>query len=147
MPPLLDDDLAVRCGADHGAHIAVRCRRLRHALKDVHARDHAGDVLNGNKPLLDPIAQLCEKAVLERNDLLLRAEDLRLELFEFLGDEPLRIREGLFPNVVRRYAVAAAVAHLDVVAEHLVVADFERLDTRAIPLALLHLLQERLAVV
>ena len=84
--------------------------------------------------------------ILERRDLLLRSEDLRLEVLQLLGDEALRIREGLLADVALGYLVAPAVAHLDVVAEDLVVADLECLDPRARALTFLHLLQERFAV-
>ena len=85
--------------------------------------------------------------ILKRGDLLLRSEDLRLKVLQFLGDEAFRIGKRLLADVVGGYLVAPAMAHLDVVAEDLVVADLERLDARAHALALLHLLQQGFAVV
>ena len=107
------------------AHIAIVCRRLGKALEDIDTRNRTRDVLDGNKLRPHLLAQLRENMILERRDLLLRSEDLRLEVLQLLGDEALRIREGLLADVALGYLVAPAVAHLDVVAEDLVVADLD----------------------
>ena len=84
--------------------------------------------------------------ILKGSDLLLCAENLRLEVLQLLRDKALRIRERLLADIALGHLIAPAVTHLDVVAEYLVVADLERLDARARALTFLHLLQEGLAV-
>ena len=80
--------------------------------------------------------------ILKGGDLLLCAENLRLEVLQLLRDKALRIRERLLADIALRHLIAPAVAHLDVVAEHLVVADLERLDARPRAFTFLHLLQK-----
>ena len=57
-------------------------------------------------------------------------EDLVLDLFEFLGDEPLARSQGLLAHIPYRHFVQRALADLYVVAEDLVEPDFERLYAR-----------------
>ena len=144
MPPVADADAAVRA---HGrADIAIGCGRRRKALQDIDARNRTGDALNRHELLAYALAQLCEEMILKGGDLLLCAENLRLEVLQLLRDETLRIRERLLADIALGHLIAPTVAHLDVVAEHLVVADLERLDARARAFTFLHLLQEGLAV-
>ena len=145
MAAVLDVDDAVR--SHLRAHVVVGTGRLRKAREHIDERDLVRRLLNLRQMCFDGLADLCEEVVLDVDDLLLRAEDLRLELLEFLRDVALRIRERLLADVAVRHAVRAAVAHLDVVAEYLVVANLQRLDARLLLFALLDLLQHRLAVV
>ena len=145
MAAVLDVDDAVR--PHRGAHVVVGAGRLREAREHIDERDLMRRLLDLRQVRLDFFAHIGEEIVLDVDDLLLCAEDLRLEFLEFLRDVALSIRERLLADVAVRHAVRAAVAHLDVVAEDLVVADLQRLDARLLLLALLNLLQHRLAVV
>ncbi len=145
MAAVLDVDDAVR--PHRGAHVVVGAGRLREAREHIDERDLMRRLLDLRQVRLDFFAHIGEEIVLDVDDLLLRAEDLRLEFLELLRDVALSIRERLLADVAVRHAVRTAVAHLDVVAEDLVVADLQRLDARLLLLALLNLLQHRLAVV
>ena len=145
MTAVLDVDDAIR--SHLRAHVVVGAGRLREAREHIDERDLVRRLLDFRQMRLDGLADLREEIVLDVDDLLLRAKDLRLELLELLRDVALRIRERLLADVAVRHAVRAAVAHLNVVAEDLVVTDLQRLDARLLLLALLDLLQHRLAVV
>ena len=45
-----------------------------------------------------------------------------LQVLEFLGDKPFAVDQRLFADVVLRHLVIVGLGHLDVIAEHLVVA-------------------------
>ena len=66
-------------------------------------------------------------------------DDLLLVFLEFLGDVAFGAHEGLFADPLRRDFVPEGVADLDIVAENVVVSDFERGDSGAFGLPLLHL--------
>lgn len=90
--------------------------------------------------------QLGIDALLELEHLLLGAEDLLFVLLELLGDVALGVGEGLFADPAGGNLLLVGIAHLDVVAEDVVVADLERRDPRRLALALLDAGQVVLAV-
>ena len=73
-------------------------------------------------------------------------QHLVLETLQFLGDVALGTGQGLAPGVVHRRLVGLALADLDVVAVHPVVADLERGDAAAGALACLQFDQELVGV-
>ena len=83
------------------------------------------------------ISKLLEKLELQLLYSLLGVEDFLLVLLQFLGYEPLRVDERLFPDIVFRDAREIRPGDLDVLAEDRVVIHFERRNT--CPLALSHL--------
>ena len=83
-------------------------------------RDLAADLpVDGRLQLLQPVA---------------RAEHPVLVLFQLLGVEALRVDERLAADVVLRDAPTMSVGDLQVVAEHLVIADLEVGDAGALAL-------------
>ena len=68
-------------------------------------------------------------------------------MFEFGGDVALGADEGLFADPVGGHFVLEGVAHFEVVAEHVVVADFQRADAGGVALALLDVEQDLFAAV
>ena len=64
----------------------------------------------------------------------LGAEDFAFQLLERGGSEAFRADQRLLAFVVRRHAVEVGFGDLDVVAEDLVVADFQRGDVAALAL-------------
>ena len=83
----------------------------------------------------DGAAEILEEPGLQRANLLLGAEHRGLEVRELGGDVALGVDEGLLAVVVGGHAGGVGLRHLEVVAEHLVVADLERVDSgaRALP--------------
>ena len=61
-----------------------------------------------------------------------------LVVLERRCDEPLPCSNGLFALIIVRYRVQVRLRHLDVVAEHSVIAHLERGDTGALTLGSFH---------
>ncbi len=74
---------------------------------------------------MDGLAQLDEQLVLQLLGFLVGREHLLFVLFELRRDIPFGILDGLFANVVVRDALLLGRRDLDVIAEDLVVADFQ----------------------
>ena len=83
--------------------------------------------------------QLHEEAGLKRQYLLVGSHYLLLILLKLLGDVALGTGKGLLSNPFLRHLVLVRVAHLEVVAEDIVVAHLKRLDARLLCLFLLNL--------
>ncbi len=79
-----------------------------------------------------------EQVELARGEALVGAEDLLLVLLERGRHEPLAAGHGLLADVVGRHRAEIRFRDLDVVAEHAVVADFERRDAGACTFGLFH---------
>ena len=97
--------------------------------------------------LLDLLHQGGIELAFEDQNLLLRAEDLLLVLFQFVSDVAFRVHECLLAHPLGRNAVLEGIPHLQVVAEDIVVIDLQRRDAGPLDLPLEHLLQVGPAVV
>ena len=82
-----------------------------------------------------PPSQRIEQLRLPYRDPLFRPQHLCLVFLQFRRDEPFGSGERLAPLVVRRHLREVGARHLDVVAEHAVVADLERPDAGPLALA------------
>ena len=100
------------------------------------------DALRGGGDLLP---QLGEQLVFQRHHPVRGGEDGVLQILELLGDVPLAVHQGLLADVRIRHLVGKGLGYLDVVAEHLVVADLQRPDAGALLLLGLHLGDDALA--
>ena len=87
----------------------------------------------------DRRAQRLEDLELALEDALVGAQHLLLVLLQRRRDEALAAGHGLLAVVVRRDVVQVRLGDLDVVAEHAVEADLQRVDAGARALALFHL--------
>ncbi len=85
----------------------------------------------------DRFADLLEQGVFQLADLLLGPQHLLLVFLQLRRDEALGVGERLVADIVLRDVREVRLGDLDVVAEDLVVADLERADAGALPLALL----------
>ena len=83
---------------------------------------------------------------LEREDAILRSENLLFVLLKLGGYVTLGGGEGLLANPRLGHLVLVCVAYLDIVAEDVVVTDLERRYARSLRLTLQDLLQHLLAV-
>ena len=81
----------------------------------------------------------------EHDDAVFRAEDFLFVFFEFLRDVALCTDERLLANPFFRHKLLVGVAHLHIVAEHVVETDFQTLDAGALDFAFLHAEQVVLA--
>src|SRR2546430_7430554 len=85
----------------------------------------------------DPSAELSEELMLARDRRALGVEDQRLFFFELWRDVALAIDQRLLAQVFGRDRLTVRVAHLEVVAEYLVEADFQGPDPAALSFGLL----------
>ena len=68
-----------------------------------------------------------------------------LQILQFLGDEPLAVDQRLLADIGLRHQLLEGVGNFNVVAEHLVVADFQRADAGFFLFLGLHLRNDALA--
>ena len=111
----------------------------------VHLREDAAVALDVGNLLPDAADELSVKAGLDGIDAVFGRENLLFVLLELFGDVAFRVHQGLLPDPFRGHLVPVGVAHLDIVAENVVVGDFERGDSGAFGLPLLHLQEVVLA--
>ena len=76
--------------------------------------------------------------LLQRQNLLLGAQNLLLVFLQFGRDVTLGVHQRLLANPLLGHAVFVGVAYLDVVAENVVETDFERRNARQFALTLLN---------
>ena len=77
----------------------------------------------------------------------MRTKDLAFQLLQLLCDVTLAGGEGLLADVGLRHKVLVGVAHLDEVAEHMVIADLQLGDASLLPQAGFQLRQNTLGVI
>ena len=144
MPAVADGDFPICC--EFGTHIVIIVRGFRETCEHIEDGDVLRRLLDAAQIRLDRLADLREKTVFDLDDLFLCAEDLRFKLLEFLRDVAFGIRQCLLSYIALGHEIGAAAAHLDVVAEDLVVTDLQGFDSCEFFFTLLHLLQHLLAV-
>ena len=130
-----------------GADIFVFGSRGGKTEQAVELRHHIGIDLHLRHKPAQRKHQLRIESVLDDLYFLLCRQDSLLIFFEFGGDISLGIDEGLLANPVLRHLLLVGVAHLKIVAEDIVVAYLQTLDTRLFRLALLDTEQIFFAVV
>ena len=67
------------------------------------------------------------------------------QILQFLCDEPLAVHQGLLADIGLRHQLLKSVGDLDIIAEHLVVADLQRADAGFLLFLGLHLSDDTLA--
>ena len=144
VPPLPDvyHQPVVHIGADI---LVLRCHgskrqqavQLRHDIRiHLHLRHIVGQREH----------QLIVETILYHLYLLFRRQNLVLVLFEFLCDIALGIGERLLANPLGWHLLFVGVTHLKVVAEDVVIADFQALNACFLDLTLLQAQQVFFAV-
>ena len=123
---------------DHRPGVVVLHGNHRERAKHVQHGHCLGGGLHPGKLVRHMLAHLLEQLALQRNGLVVCPQNAVFQFFQLLGDVPLPIGQGLLADVVLRHLVLVAVGHLDVVAEHPVVACFQLGDAGAFPLPGLH---------
>ena len=103
--------------------------------------------LNGRHILQYRLGQTGKNLRFQRKNLVFGAKDFLLILLEFRGDVTLGIYQRLLAYPIGRHLVLECVAHLQVVAEHVVVCNLKAGDAGLLGLTLLDLHQVVLAAV
>ncbi len=128
-------DLEIETIVHVGPHVLSPDRQVRQRRESVELRHAVADSLESIELPPDLGPNLLEQPALEREDLLFRARHPLLPLLELGREVALGVRERLLAHVVLRDPVEVGLRHLEVVTEHLVVADLQGGDSRARPLA------------
>jgi len=148
----LDDGMASLADVDalavveHGADIAAFAGDAGEGLQAIDTRHDGGVAQQHGERTADAGDDVGIDALFDHQHLLLGAEDLLLVFLQLLGDVAFGIGEGLLADPGLGHLVLMGVAHFDIVAEDVVVADLERRDARRLALALLDACQVILAV-
>ena len=150
---LLDDGMAAAMYVDgiavvhDGAYVSVLLGALSKGEEAVELCQERRIALDGCDVGREGCDELVEEHGLEAEDAFLGTHYLVLVLLEFLCDVSLGLRERLLAYPVRRHLVAVGVAHLEVVAEDVVVAYLQALYAGLLYFALLHFEQVALPLV
>ena len=91
--------------------------------------------------------QCVEHSCFHLQYLVLGPQDFLLIFFQFLRDIPFGLCKRLFAHPRLGHLVLVQVAHLEIIAKHIVIAYFQRGDARGLDFALLQLQQIVLAAV
>ena len=126
MPPA--HDLERRPVVHHRPHIALARRDLGERRQHVELRTPLRHPLQPCDLRAHTRAQRVEQLALECLHPFGRVQHLLLELLQCRRDVTLRPGERLPPLIVARHEILVRVRDLDVVTEHPVVADLERVD-------------------
>ena len=98
---------------------------------DVERRGGVSELLEDGDVLGELGAELFKEFLLQRQRAFLGRENVRLVLLEFRSDVAFGVFDRLLADEIGGDFFAVGVGHLDIEAEHLVVADFERGDVGA----------------
>ena len=107
---------------------------------------HVGVNLYLRHELLNVYHKLVEEFCLKCHYLLVSTEYFLLVFLQFLSDIPLGLSQGLLSHPLCRYLVLIRIPNLQIVAEDVVVAHFQRCYSRSLALSLLYLEQISSAV-
>lgn len=141
------EDLEVAAHIQLRAAVAVELRLLREGEQHIHFRQGLAGGLDAVDVFPHFRAKVAEELVLQLAGPLIRPQDGALHLLELIGHEPLGVGEGLLAHVsALRYLGVVGLGDFDVVAEDVVVADFEGIDARGLAFARLQFREPVLAV-
>ncbi|MMZ61632.1 hypothetical protein D1872_237910 [compost metagenome] len=145
MAPLLHDEI-IAVGK-HGFDKPALGGDHRQGTEDIDLGDLFGETLQPFDLRGDLFTDLVKQPVLQIGHLFLGLEDERFLLFQFRRYESLGVGQRLFPFVASfRQRRQVGLRHFDIVAEHLVVADFQRFDAGRLAFRRLQLRNPALAV-
>ena len=131
----------------HRAAVVVFRSDLRQRSQHIQLGNGVGGALDAVQLGADAFQQLVKQAAFQRDKTLVCAKDLAFQLLQFLRDVPLAGGKGLLADIGLRYKVFVGVAHLDEVAEHMVIADLQLGDAGLLPQAGFQLCQHALGVI
>ena len=132
---------------DIGLDVLITQGNVRKGTENVHRGNCRGCALNSFQLGGEEVAYLRKDIRLQRESLVLGAENGVFSVFQLLGDEALGVGEGLLAYPALGDKVIVGACHLQIVAEHAVEAYFQILYACGFLLALLYLVDDAPAVV
>ena len=123
---------------EFGANVIAVGSELGERGEDVELGDSGGSAAEAGSIGGDAGANVDEELALDFVDAFVGGEDFAFVFFEFGRSETLGVDEGLLALVIGGSEMEIGFGNFNVVAEDLVVADFEGVDGGALALALFH---------
>jgi hypothetical protein len=118
-----------------GRDVAIFGGHLREGGGDVDFGHGGGGGANALGMRGGELAHLAEQLFFEREDLVLGVENLALVVLQLGRGEALGVDQGLLALVIGGGEVLVGLGDFDVIAEHIIEADLQRLDAGAGALA------------
>ncbi len=120
------------------------CRYCK-ARQTVKPCNYVGILLQCPGKASRPSYYIHEQACFQCNNFLLGTHYFLLVLFQFLGNIAFSRHQGLLPDPFGRNHRLVSISYLQVIAEYIVISDFQALYSRPFSLPLLHINQIVLA--
>ena len=131
----------------HGAAVVVFRSDLRQRSQYIQLSNGVGGALDAVQLCTDAFQQFVKQAAFQRDEPLVRTKNFAFQLLQLLRDVPLAGGEGLLADIGLRHKVFIGVAHLNKVAEHMVIADFQLWNAGLLPQTGFQLCQNALGVI
>ena len=130
-----------------GAAVAVADGHRGQGTEAIQLRHRRGAGLDPGHLAGKLRTQVGEQLIFQGGDPVAGGENIALQVFQLLGDIALAVYQGLLSDIGVGDLILEGVGHLDIIAEHLVIADFQGADTGFLFLLGLHRGHEALAPV
>ena len=131
-------DVNVQTVVKHRTVVAVFHRYTRQGIEAVKLGNDGAIVLDSRDILSHSGHQFIEQATFNDKDFLLGTQDFFLIFLEFLSHIALGIDKRLLAYPLLGHFVLVGVAHLDIVAEHIIICYLEAGNTRLVAQLALH---------
>ena len=132
--------------SQHRPAIPKEPRRLRKRADNIDNRNRVGSLLNRSEVVQSLVSQLLKKLIFALACPFVRPKDFRLHLLQFGRDKTLSTNGRLFAGVMPRHVRQVRLRHFNEIAEHRIVAHFERFDAGHSDFAFLQLADPILAL-
>ena len=116
-------------------HVAIFSRHLSQRAGNIQLRDCRRGLPDARRVLGGEQAQLLEDLALQREHLVFSVQNFAFQFLQLRRGEALGVHQRLLTLVIRRRVMQIRFRDLDVVAEHIVEANLQRLDARPRALA------------
>ena len=132
--------------SEHRPAITEESRRLRKRADNVDNRNRVGSLLNRSEVVQSLVPQLLKKLIFALARPFVRPKNFRLHLLQFWRDKTLPTDGRLFAGIMRGHIRQIRLRHFNEIAEHRIVAHFERFDAGHSDFAFLQLADPILAL-
>ena len=130
-----------------GTHVLIACGNRGKRKIRVYLGKQRCCALHARAVLCHVRTDLLEQLVFQSAHAITRAQNFGFHCFELLGNITLTVYQGLLTDKVIGHLIGKGTADLNIVAEHLVVSHFQRLDACTLTLGSHHLLHPGFTVV
>ena len=139
MPPAFDVDDPFFI--DLRTHILIALRYCGKRREHIRFRNRLCRFLDARHLFCDGVTDVTEHLIFQSEQFIFCSQNEIFQLFEFGGDIPLGICQGLFPHIAFRHQVFKRIGYFQIVAKDLIVFDFQIFDSGRFPLFCFQLCQ------